>query len=81
MKKQETEGFSEVKNRLDSLFDVVLKKALEVATVQDLGSFSTGKWARNVQILLHVIETNNEDLSDSLKQLRYLSIEINALSK
>ena len=50
MKKQEAKGFNEVKNWLDSLFDVVLKKAPDVAIVQDLGSINTGTRIQNVQI-------------------------------
>ena len=80
VKKQEAKGFNEVKNWRDSLFDVVLKKAPEVAIVQDLGSINTGMQIQNVRIPPHAIKTNNEDLNSSLHHLQYFSIDINALS-
>ena len=66
MKKQATNGFGGVKSCLNSLVDVVLKKAPEATTVHNLSSINTGMRIRNVQILLHAIETNNEDLNASL---------------
>ena len=39
-----------------------------------------GKWIRNVQIMLHAIETNNEDVSTSLQEFHNISLDINELS-
>ena len=59
MKKQATDGFSEVKTHLDSLVDAVLKKAPKAASIQNLGLINTRTRIRNVQIPLHAIETNS----------------------
>ena len=80
MKKRAPYGFGEVKTLLDSLVDAILKKEPEEATVQDLSSISTGMQIQNVQIPPHVIETNKRDLNYLLHQLKYLSININAMS-
>ena len=66
MKKQVQDGFGEVRTHLDSLFDIVVKKAPEVAPIQILGSISTGTRIQNVQNFLHAVKTNNEDLNSSL---------------
>ena len=48
--------------------------------MQKVGLINIGTWIQNVQILLHAIKTNNEDLRASLQWLQDLSIDINALS-
>ena len=62
-----TDGFGEVKTRFESLIDAVLTKALEAATVERIGSVSTGMWIRNVKIPSHAINTNIDHLNASFQ--------------
>ena len=65
MKKQVTKEFREVKNCLELLVDVVLKRAPEEDTVQEFGSINSVMRIQNAKIPLHAIKTNNEDLNAS----------------
>ena len=67
MKKQVTKEFREVKNCLELLVDVVLKRAPEADTVQEFGSINSVMRIQNAKIPLHAIKTNNEDLNTSLQ--------------
>ena len=58
--------FIEVRKKLDSLYDVVLKRAPESATVQDFASISTTSQVMNYQIPPIAIDANREDLNTSL---------------
>ena len=70
MNKSAQDGFDEVSTKLDSLYNVVLKRAPEEGvTVQKFASISTQPQVRNVQIMLTVIDTGREDLNTSLHQL------------
>ena len=50
MNKSAQEGFMEVQTKLDSLYDVVLKRAPESAIMQDFASINIEPRVRNVQI-------------------------------
>ena len=67
MMKSVQEQFTEVRTKLDSLYDVVLKRALEGAIVQDFASINTEPQVRNVQITSTAIDTGREDLNTSLQ--------------
>ena len=50
MRKSAQEGFAEVRTKLDSISNVVLRRAPESGAMQDTMSISTESWVRNVQI-------------------------------
>ena len=54
------EGFVEVKDKLNSIYDVVSKKTLEKVVMQEFSSISTEPRVRNVQVPLTVIDTASE---------------------
>ena len=66
MNKSVQEGFTEVRTKLDSVYDIVSKRAPESMIVQENVSISTEPRARNVQILSTYIDVRSEELNTSL---------------
>ena len=56
----------EVRTKLDSLYDVVLKRTLESTTGKEFTSISIEPRVRNVQIPPTVINAGREELNTSL---------------
>ena len=73
------EGFGQVNTRLNSLMDAILNKVPKATTLWKGGDISTRKQIRNVQIPLHMIETNSEGVNALLQQFQDLSLDINEL--
>ena len=61
--------FTEVRTKLDSLYDVVLKRALESVTFQEFTSINTEPRVRNVQIPPTAMDAGREDLNTLLQKL------------
>ena len=77
--KKVTDIFGEVNTRLDSLIDVVLKRAPDAGVAQKVGMINSRKQITNVQVLPHVIEANSEDVNTSIQQFQDISLKINEL--
>ena len=80
MTKSAQEGFIEVRTKIYSIYDVVLKRSPESANVQEFASINTKPRLRNVQIPPTVIDAEREELNTSLQQLQDISSNIKVLS-
>ena len=80
MTKSAQVGFTQVRTKLDSLYDVVLKRAPERVTMQGFVSINIEPQVRNVQIPLIAIDAGREDLNTSLQQLHDIPLDINMMS-
>ena len=60
------EEFDAVRDRLNSIFDIVSRKTSMRPMMRDILSISTEPWARNVQFPLTVIDVGNEEVHQLL---------------
>ena len=74
------EGFIEVRMKLDSIYNVVSRRALESAVVQEFATISIEPWGKNVQDPLTAIEAGNKDLNFALQQLQNIAVDVNKIS-
>ena len=60
------EGFAEVRTKLDSIYNVVVRRGPKTTFVQDFASISSEPRARNVQVPPTAIDAGREDINSSL---------------
>ena len=80
IKKSTKDGSVEVSTKMDSLYNVFFKIALESEVVQEFVSINTEPWVRNLQIPPTAIDVGSKDVNTSLQQLQNISLDINVLS-
>ena len=60
------EGFAVVRDKLNSIYDVVSKKTLEQVVMEEVSSIRTERRARNVQVPLTMIDAGSEEVNQLL---------------
>ena len=63
------ETFGEVRDKLNSIFDIVSRKKSKRTKMQDIPSISTEPWDRNVQVPPTVINAGNEEVHQLLRSI------------
>ena len=74
------EGFVEVRNKLDSVYNDVLKRSPESAIVQEFSLILIEPRARNIQVPPTAIDIGNADVTSSLHHLQSIALDINKIS-
>ena len=73
------EEFVAIRDRLNSIFDVVYRKTPERHVMQEVPSISTEPWDRNVQVPLTAIDMGSEEMNLLLRPLQSIALDINKL--
>ena len=74
------EAFGAVRNKLESIFDIVTKEPSTRTLLQDSPSINTEPWARNVQVPPSVIDASGEEFHQQLHPIQSVTLDLNKLS-
>ena len=73
------EGFVAVRDKLNSIYDVFYRKALEKYVMQEFPSINTKPQARNIQVPPTAINTGSEEVNLLLWSLQSIALDLNKL--